>query len=476
MANGFSMFSSARTIDPMEYWNTPGNNLSQSNVTAAKKYMESEAYQEDLKKEGQRFDIFNSMNTRGPDQDPAEFVQGEAINPYVKATGRDGDYYVVVWRDGTQSRYYEPTGESWGIQAFKGLVGAALVAATAYVGGGLVGAIAAPAEAGGGAAAGGGITGFGAGEEAASGLLAAEGTGGAGVTGFGAGEEAANVLLSSSAPSLTEEAAWAVAPEAASAAGVSPVTGTASGVPIGSLAGESGNALLNLASNTPVSSLAGGKGTGTSTTASSTNGLVQAGVPLLTSGLNYLVTSDAARRAANTQSDAADAATNAIMTQYWQNRADLAPWREAGVNALSQLVSKVNAGPGTFTESPGYQFRLSEGNKAIERSAAARGKQLSGATMKALDRYSQDYATSDYDNFLRRYYESLNPIQSLAGVGQTAVTNTAAMGTNAATQNAQNILTSGNAQASGAVNQANAITGAINSGLNNYLMWKYLNQ
>jgi hypothetical protein len=55
-----------------------------------------------------------------------------------------------------------------------------------------------------------------------------------------------------------------------------------------------------------------------------------------------------------------------------------------------------------YRDTPGYQFRMDEGQKALERSAAARSGVLSGAQIKATQRYGQDYATSEFDNALRR--------------------------------------------------------------------------
>lgn len=85
-----------------------------------------------------------------------------------------------------------------------------------------------------------------------------------------------------------------------------------------------------------------------------------------------------------------------------------------------------------FTVDPGYAFRLSEGMKALERSAAARGGLLSGATMKGLQRYGQDLASQEYQNAFNRYYAernaALNPLQSLAGVGQTSANQLGAAG------------------------------------------------
>lgn len=104
------------------------------------------------------------------------------------------------------------------------------------------------------------------------------------------------------------------------------------------------------------------------------------------------------------------------------------PWRQAGVGALNQLIPL--AGQYTpFTanqmyQEPGYQFRLSEGLKAMERGAAARGGLQSGAALKAAQRYGQEYASGEYQNAFNRYLRErearLNPLQSLANVGQTS--------------------------------------------------------
>jgi hypothetical protein len=200
--------------------------------------------------------------------------------------------------------------------------------------------------------------------------------------------------------------------------------------------------------------------------------------------ISGIVNADASRSAANTQADAAtNAAKSAEKTQlemYYQGRTDTAPWRKVGEEALNTLTAKVNAGPGAYTKSPGYDFRLGEGTKAIERSAAARGGVLGGSTLKALTRFGQDYATNDYQNFLANYYNSLTPLQSLAGVGQTTASQNAVQGNQVAGQIGANTvntgLAAGNALATGQINQANSISGALNSGANNYLMWKYLSQ
>ncbi len=99
--------------------------------------------------------------------------------------------------------------------------------------------------------------------------------------------------------------------------------------------------------------------------------------------------------------------------QSSQARTDLAPWMKE--DFLNDYASAVKAGPGEFTESPGYQWTLGQGQQAIERSAAARGQLQSPSTQKALAKYSMGLASQEYDSFLNRYYQSLVPKADLAG-------------------------------------------------------------
>jgi hypothetical protein len=191
----------------------------------------------------------------------------------------------------------------------------------------------------------------------------------------------------------------------------------------------------------------------------------------------------AARDAASAQVYAADKAYDATMAGIKSQEEMTAPWRAAGEKALGTLQGMLGRGPGEFTESPGYLFRLGEGEKAIQRFASAKGGLLSGATGKALTRYGQDYATQDYQGFLNRWYDSLKPYQSLAGLGQTSATNTAAMmgqgygnlaqinmATGAA--NAAGITGAAQAKASGYLSQGNIFQNVLNQGLGAYTLWK----
>jgi len=98
------------------------------------------------------------------------------------------------------------------------------------------------------------------------------------------------------------------------------------------------------------------------------------------------------------------------------------PWRQAGVDALGKIQEKIATGPGDFEGDPGYQFRMDEGQKALERSASARGGVLSGRAGKEATRYGQDYASGEYDKFIDRYYKSFEPLERMSGSGMTAAT------------------------------------------------------
>lgn len=162
-----------------------------------------------------------------------------------------------------------------------------------------------------------------------------------------------------------------------------------------------------------------------------------------------------ANKSANALVDASDAATAELRRQYDQNRADMMPWLDAGKNALAKLTNGFD-----ITQDPSYQFRLSEGQKALERSAAAKGNLFSGATGKALEKYGQDLASTEYGNQWNRY-------ASQAGFGQTAASNLGSTGTTTANNIAQNTIGAGNARGSGFVGMSNALMGGIGNFYNN---------
>jgi hypothetical protein len=187
-----------------------------------------------------------------------------------------------------------------------------------------------------------------------------------------------------------------------------------------------------------------------------------------------LLGSSAASSAADTQAAAANRAADLQQKQFEQTRQDQMPWLEAGrtaLNALTPLATNYQKfGMNQFQQDPGYAFRLSEGQKALDRQAAARGGLISGGALKAAQRYGQDMGSQEYQNAFNRYQAErqaqLGPLQSLAGVGQTTAQGLGTMG--AANAGAVgNYLTGGAAaQAAGQVGAANAMSGGLGTYLN----------
>jgi len=183
---------------------------------------------------------------------------------------------------------------------------------------------------------------------------------------------------------------------------------------------------------------------------------------------------NASSKAAKAQAGAADRAAELQNEQYYQTREDQMPWLKAGEQALNKLVPLATEytpfGMSQFQADPGYGFRMSEGMKALERSAAARGGLLSGATLKGIQRFGQDLGSQEYQNAFNRYQTEraarLQPLQSLAGVGQTTAQQLGQAGQTMASNVGEALTSGAAARASGYVGGANALTQGLGTYLN----------
>ena len=173
--------------------------------------------------------------------------------------------------------------------------------------------------------------------------------------------------------------------------------------------------------------------------------------------------------AADKQADAAGDATRLSQRQFDQTREDLAPYRQAGTMALSDLQGRLPEllqpfGQQQFQESPAYQFNLQQGQKAIEKAAAKRGTFYAPQTLQDIGRYSQGVASNEFQNAFSNYQTNMGNIWSrlygLTGMGQSAANQTGAFGANAANAQGGLMTDAGSARAAGLVGAANAATGA----------------
>lgn len=157
------------------------------------------------------------------------------------------------------------------------------------------------------------------------------------------------------------------------------------------------------------------------------------------------------------------------------------PYQSLGSTSANHLASLLQGGftAPTLAEAeatPGYQFTLQQGTKAINENAAANGTLMSGNTGKALTDYGQNLAQTtynqDYQNALNTYmanYQSLlggtqtglSSTGQLTGANLTTAGNTANIDLTAAQQQAQQINNAAAARASGYLGKAAGYSSAI---------------
>ena len=174
-----------------------------------------------------------------------------------------------------------------------------------------------------------------------------------------------------------------------------------------------------------------------------------------------------ASRAARTQAASADQASAIQQANFEQTREDLMPYKQAGDTSLNQLMGQMTP-DGYFNQTytgqdvysdPSYQFRLQQGQDAIQSSAAAQGGLLSGATLKALQNYGQESASQEYSNAYNRFNADqtnrYNRLSNLVGIGQNAAAQVGNAGAQTAQAVANNTMAGANSIAAGQVASAN---------------------
>lgn len=199
-----------------------------------------------------------------------------------------------------------------------------------------------------------------------------------------------------------------------------------------------------------------------------------------------LLGANAAKDAGATQTAAADKANQLAYQMYQEQKGLQEPYRAAGVTAQNRLmdvlglsgntaaadygVANKNFTPSDLTTDPSYQFRLSEGLKALDRQAATRGGLISGGAIKAAQEYGQQSASQEYQNAFNRYQTNrsnlLQPLGNLVTTGQNAAANTGAAAGNYSTTAGNNLTSGAAASAAGTVGATNALTGGLNQYLN----------
>lgn len=217
--------------------------------------------------------------------------------------------------------------------------------------------------------------------------------------------------------------------------------------------------------------------------------------------------SSAAKSAANTQAAAQDRAIAEQQRQFDAIRELLSPYVQAGKPDLTQPY--IGAGPGALQAMQGlaglrgageqqaainqikqgaqYQELARQGEEAILQNAAATGGLRGGNVQAALSQFRpallNQLIESQYGKLAGLTSLGSTSAENLLRLGQASAAGTAAAGQQSA-QNIGNLMVGqGQAQAAGQIGAANAfaqgiggITGALGSGVQNYMLMQALNK
>jgi hypothetical protein len=160
---------------------------------------------------------------------------------------------------------------------------------------------------------------------------------------------------------------------------------------------------------------------------------------------------------------------------YEEGIARQQPFLQIGTNALNRLnaLNQPGANAAQFLQmDPGYAFRLSEGQKSLDRQAAARGGLISGGALKAAARYGQDMGSQEFSNAYNRLAGLAQLGPSAAGVQNSLGQNYATGAGNVNMMNSANqgnlALQRGNIAASQYGNYGSALNTALNTDWSKY--------
>ena len=140
-------------------------------------------------------------------------------------------------------------------------------------------------------------------------------------------------------------------------------------------------------------------------------------IPAAASLIGGSMQARAAKSAASTEAAQQQKALDLQQRMYEEGVARQQPFLQTGTEAFNRLAALQRGGPESAQQflqmDPGYQFRLSEGMKALDRQAAARGGLISGGALKAAQRYGQDLGSQEFG-------AAYNRLAGLADVGPRA--------------------------------------------------------
>ena len=200
--------------------------------------------------------------------------------------------------------------------------------------------------------------------------------------------------------------------------------------------------------------------------------------------------SRAAKKAARAQQQSADQSLQ-LQREMFNRQTELAePFRQGGITSQNEMMRMLGLGGDPNSEGygavgrqftaadmemdPGYQFRLSEGLKSLDRTAAARGGMISGNALKAAGRYGQEFASGEFTNAFNRMRllqaDRLGALGTMYGAGQTATQQLSNQAGQFGVNAGNSMMDAGRARASGYIGSANAFSNALGQAAMGYGM------
>jgi hypothetical protein len=224
-----------------------------------------------------------------------------------------------------------------------------------------------------------------------------------------------------------------------------------------------------------LASLAGGAGS-----------LIQGGLGFLGSQNQAKASAEASKMQTQLQAQA----LQAQMIQNQRNQENIQPFLNTGTGAANMLTQQLPSLTQAFNpiqaqleQTPGYQFTKSQGLKAVENSAAARGLGVSGAAQKGAANYATGLADNTLNTqaniFWNNQNNAYNKLYGTAALGSNAAVGAGTLGQSNVNSQTNLLTGMGNTQAAGILGQAaaqNQGLGAIGSGLSSIGSLAYMNQ
>jgi hypothetical protein len=196
---------------------------------------------------------------------------------------------------------------------------------------------------------------------------------------------------------------------------------------------------------------------------------------------------EASKSSARTQAASADRAMAQERKMFDIGREDLRPARELGYVALKDIQDLMpmftqQFGPAQLEQylDPSMAFRMKYGTQATERLANVGGGAISGNTMRGLQEFGQNLASTEYANAFNRAQTEptniFNRLSNIAGLGQNAVNTGVGAGQTFAANQTGLLTGQAAALAGGQVGAANAMSGAVQGLGNQYYLSQLMNR